>query len=55
VEGSDPSETKDKTVHRVGALITFGTFAHIDLYRRMTVIRLDRLASYHGAARDERP
>jgi hypothetical protein len=58
VERSASSEAKDKTAHRVGAedagaLTTLGTFSLTDRYRRMIVIRLDRLAPYQGAARDE--
>jgi hypothetical protein len=40
-------------VINVGALAT-GTFGLTNL-RKMMVINLDRLASYEGTARDERP
>jgi hypothetical protein len=59
VEGSAPSETKEEMAHRVragdlGALITLGSFACTEHKRRMMVEHLDQLASYEGAAWDER-
>jgi hypothetical protein len=57
MEGPVPSETEKETAHRLrpmdtGALTTLGTFAHTDC-RKMSVISLDQLTPYQGAAQDE--
>jgi hypothetical protein len=58
VEESVPSETKEETVNRVGAInvgamTTLGTFG-CTIWKKM-VINLDRLAPYEGTAQDGRP
>jgi hypothetical protein len=63
VDGSAPYETKDETTSTlearyVGASDTLGTSSRISWKRtlgsRLTVVHLDWLAPYRGAARDER-
>jgi hypothetical protein len=54
-----PSEIKEETAHRVGAvnvgaLTTLRTFGRTNR-RKMTVINPDRLAPYEGTAQNERP
>jgi hypothetical protein len=39
---------------KLGALTTLGTFGRTKR-KKMMVIKLDRLATYQGAARDDRP